>query len=65
MFGFLKALTNPKKVVRGAEDAADYVVDVVNDRSAREIHPREVKKKVARAAEDIADEYRSISRRRK
>lgn len=65
MFGLLKALTNPKKVVRSAEDAKDYVGDVVMDRSARETHPRELKKKIGRVAEDVADEYRDLWRRRK
>ena len=49
---------NPRQLSRDVEDVGDRVGDVVLDRGAREIYPREIKKKIVRTAEDIAQQFK-------
>ena len=51
---------NPKEIGRDLEDAKDVVGDVVHDRGAREIYPREIGKKISRTTEDVKDRYKVL-----
>ncbi len=56
----LEYLKDPKQIGRDLEDLGDAIGDVVHDRGAREIYPREIGKSVSRTVEDMKENWENL-----